>query len=476
MARILVTGGGVVGLTTAMLLARDGHEVTVLERDPAEPPSSPDEIWSGWERRGVNQFRMLHFILPRTRIEIEANLPDVAAALDDFGALRISPIAHAPDELTGGHRDEDDDFVSLTARRPVLEAAFAASAAATPGLTIRRGVAVRALRTGDPRADGVPHVIGVETEAGEAIDADIVVDATGRRSNLPARLDAVGARPVDEELDDCGFVYFGRHFRSTDGTTPVNLGALLQHYGSISVLTLPADNDTWACGIVTSSRDPVMRGLRDLERWEALWRSLPLVAHWLTGEPISDGVAVMAKIEDRHRTFVTDGTPVATGVLAVGDAWACTNPSVGRGVSIGLLHALALRDHLRDASPDDPVELARGWHDATLGSVEPWYRATLSYDRHRLAEIDAEVDGTTYESDDPVYAITKALEFAAGSDPEALRAALRVAGMLDLPDDALARPGVFDAVLAVGDAWRGAEVMAPSRQEMVGIVGAGAGA
>ncbi len=38
MAEILVLGAGLGGLSTAMLLARDGHQVTVLERDPAEPP------------------------------------------------------------------------------------------------------------------------------------------------------------------------------------------------------------------------------------------------------------------------------------------------------------------------------------------------------------------------------------------------------------------------------------------------------
>ena len=45
MASILVVGGGMGGLSTAMLLARDGHEVTVLERDPAPPPASGDEAW-----------------------------------------------------------------------------------------------------------------------------------------------------------------------------------------------------------------------------------------------------------------------------------------------------------------------------------------------------------------------------------------------------------------------------------------------
>ena len=68
MATILVLGAGMNGLSLAMLLANDGHEVTVLERDATEPVDDPDEAWNGWERRGVGQFRMLHFMLPRWRL------------------------------------------------------------------------------------------------------------------------------------------------------------------------------------------------------------------------------------------------------------------------------------------------------------------------------------------------------------------------------------------------------------------------
>ena len=38
MADIVIVGAGVVGLGTALLLAQDGHRVTVLERDPQPPP------------------------------------------------------------------------------------------------------------------------------------------------------------------------------------------------------------------------------------------------------------------------------------------------------------------------------------------------------------------------------------------------------------------------------------------------------
>ena len=76
MARIVVTGGGVAGLIGAMLLADDGHEVTCSSGTRRSRPS-PAEAWEDWERRGVNQFRLLHFFMPRFRIEIEQELPEV---------------------------------------------------------------------------------------------------------------------------------------------------------------------------------------------------------------------------------------------------------------------------------------------------------------------------------------------------------------------------------------------------------------
>ena len=69
MAKVLVLGGGFSGLASALMLARDGHAVTVLERDPAPVPESPELAWEAWERRGVAQFRQAHYMQPRgTRV------------------------------------------------------------------------------------------------------------------------------------------------------------------------------------------------------------------------------------------------------------------------------------------------------------------------------------------------------------------------------------------------------------------------
>ena len=468
MANILVMGAGMGGLSTAMLLAADGHAVTVLERDPAPPPATADEAWDLWERRGINQFRMIHFFLPRFREIAEAELPDAVAALDADGVLRYNPIAQAPESVTGGFREGDEHFEAMTGRRPMVEAAFARTAAAMPGLSILRGVAVKGLLTGEPALDGVPHVVGVVADSGDEWRADLVVDATGRRSPLPSLLEAIGGGRPEEEIEDSGFVYYGRYFRSPDGSLPPAFGGPLQHYDSVSILTLPADNGTWGMGIVASAGDATLRAARDVEVWERVIASYPLVAHWLDGDPMTD-IQLMAKIEDRHRSFVVDGRPVATGVAPVADSWACTNPSVGRGATIGLIHGQALRDLVHDHGLDDPVAFAVAWHDLTTERVEPLYRDTLAFDRNRLAEIDAQIAGVPYETDDPSWGIGQAL--AGSSDPELLRGFVEIAGLLARPGEVLARPGVFDKVLQAAE--KPAEPSpGPSRAELVDLVGA----
>jgi len=469
MAQIVVTGAGVAGLIAAMVLAEDGNDVTVLERDGAEPPE-PSVAWEDWERRGVNQFRLLHFFQPRFRVELERELPDVIKSLEAAGALRVSPIAGAPVELTGGDRPGDDDFEAVTGRRPVVEAVLAAAARETPGIKIRRGTAVQGLVAGAQALRGVPHVTGVRTATGEEIRADLVVDATGRRSSLPDWLEAAGARRPAEEIEDSGFVYYGRHFRSPDGTTPPIMGPLLQAYGSISILTLPADNGTWGVGVIASAADKAMRELRHEERWSAVVRSFPLVAHWLDGDPLDDRVIVMAKIEDRHRDFRLDGVPVATGVAAVADSWACTNPSLGRGATLGTLHSLALRDTLRATGVDDPGAFNAAWEDVTDTALEPWYQATLAVDRHRLAEIDAEIRGEAYRPDGDDWNVIRSLQFAAGQDPDCLRAVLRIFGLLQSAEEVFADTALLDKVLDIGAGWRDEPLLGPNRSELMSIV------
>jgi 2-polyprenyl-6-methoxyphenol hydroxylase-like FAD-dependent oxidoreductase len=471
MADLVLIGAGVVGLGTAMLLAQDGHQVTVLERDPAPPPAgTAEEAWERWERRGVNQFRLPHYFLARYRSIIESELPEVATAIARAGGLRSNPLLDIPEQIRGPERPEDQELAVLTGRRPVVESAVSAVAAVTPGLSIRRGVAVKSLLTGPAARPGVPHVVGVRTGSGEEIRGDLIIDVSGRRSALPRWLAGIGARPPVEDLEDSGFMYFGRHFRSPDGRTlPFAFGPALMTLGTISSLTLAADNGTWSVVVITSAHDRALYGLRRVERWEKLVRSLPLVAHWLDGEPIEDGITVITKLEDRRRGFVVDGVPVATGVVAVADAWACSNPSVGRGASIGMAHATVLRERLRDVGVDDPLAFVTAFHRSTTEEVQPWFDWTRRGDRHRLAQIDAGIKGQEYRSNDAAWDAEEALRAVASKDPDLIRLYIRAAAVLDPLDRALSTPAVVERITDLAGDSQAEPVPAPGRDDLVAI-------
>jgi 2-polyprenyl-6-methoxyphenol hydroxylase-like FAD-dependent oxidoreductase len=465
--RIVIAGGGMIGLCAGMLLADDGHEVTVLERDAAAPPD-PAEAWDTWERRGVNQFRLPHFFLSRFRTIAESELPRLTDALIAAGACRYNVVENIPDEMKGGSRPDDRRFDVITGRRTVVESVTARVAEETPRLTVRRGTAAVGVVTSSSVRGGVPHVVGLQPATGERVEADLVVDATGRRSPLPRWIADAGGPPVGEEVDDSGFIYYGRHFRSADGSLPMMIGPLKQDYGSVAVLTLPADNGTWSVTIIGNANDAALRRLTDPEKWEAAIRTLPLAAHWIDAEPIGDGVAMMAKIEDRIREYAPGGKPVATGVLAVGDSWSCTNPSLGRGASIGLMHAVLLRDALREQADAQPVALASAWSELTRTHMEPWYRTTLNYDRHRLAEVQAIIEGEEFASDDEEWNATRSLEAHALVDPDLLRTNLDL-NMVFRRADEVARDPAIKALLD-GPQEASNPPLGPSRAELVATI------
>ena len=100
MANVVVCGGGVIGLTSAMLLARDGHEVTVPKRDGAEASDSVDDAWARWERPEVPQLHQSHIVTPRSRQIIEAELPDVFGRLVDASGTWVNSIENLPGSIT----------------------------------------------------------------------------------------------------------------------------------------------------------------------------------------------------------------------------------------------------------------------------------------------------------------------------------------------------------------------------------------
>jgi 2-polyprenyl-6-methoxyphenol hydroxylase-like FAD-dependent oxidoreductase len=466
--KIVTVGGGICGLGTALLLARDGHEVLLLERDPAPLPTSTQDAWQRWERKGVVQFRQPHNFMPGLRILLEAELPDVQEALGRAGAGRFDFVNPLPPSFSDrSPRPIDEQLWTLTGRRPVCEWVFGQAAQQQPRLSVRTGVRVSELLTGTAVVSGRPHVTGVRTAAGEEIRADLVVDASGRQSACPQWLTAIGAPAPYEVQADSGFTYYTRYFA---GTQPERIGPALTPFQSISLLTLPGDNGTWSITVFTASGDQPLKALRNEEAWTRTVRACPLQAHWLDGEPITP-VLPMSGIVDRYRRFVVDGIPVATGIVGVADAWACTNPSAGRGMTVGMLHARHLRDVLRTAA-EGPRSIVEEFDRRTEAHVAPWYHAQIAADQARFAEMDAVREGRPVPQPGALAQQIGALFGTMMADPDLFRAALEYVATITPVQTILERPAVAERMAAVRRAMSGPPpaIPGPNRAQVLQLI------
>jgi 2-polyprenyl-6-methoxyphenol hydroxylase-like FAD-dependent oxidoreductase len=441
--RVVIVGSGMSGLGTALACARDGHDVTILERDATPmPETAADAFW--WERRGAPQVRHSHAFLARAHNLLRDRAPDVLAALLAAGATEIPFTTNLPPTLTDRDpRPGDDELVGLACRRTTFEWVLRQAALAEPGVELRDGIAV----DGVEYAPGAPpRVIGVA-----GIPADLVVDARGPRSTSDAWLERVGAGPVPEELHESGIVYFSRFYRLLgcgEEREPAVTAAV--DLGYLKYAVFPGDNDTFSITYAVDSHDEALRrALVESETFEAAARALVATAPWRepgVSEPITP-VHVMAGLRNRYRPLVVDGAPLVNGFLAVGDASVCTNPLYGRGCSLALVHAFGLAGTVGEHG-DDLDALARAFAAFTERELVPWFRSAVVQDEQAQMRAAGEV----LPPEDPrafVQSIFRdGLLPALRTSPIVFRAFLRWFNLLSTPDALMNDPEIVGEVLA----------------------------
>lgn len=157
--RTLIVGSGPTGLILGAALARRGHQVTSVDRDPGPTTGA-------WVRRGVMQFEHAHGFRPQVAETLQVQWPQ---------ALICRQGAQRPARRCAGPAG-DPQLLGVLSRRCTFERALRAAAAEQPGLTLRTG-----------HVDGLElergRVIGARVD-GRRVEADLVVDASGRTGRL----------------------------------------------------------------------------------------------------------------------------------------------------------------------------------------------------------------------------------------------------------------------------------------------------
>lgn len=453
-ADLVVVGAGPAGLSTALFAARRGFRVDLLERDPERPPAGPaDAVFAGWRRPGLAQARHSHKFLGLSCQILAEEAPDVLTALEAAGVRRVS---------ISRFGSVDDAEFALAARRLVYEAVLRRAVQAQPGVRVLAGRSARALRL-ETRA-GRSVVRGVDTDDGP-LEADLVVDASGRRGGLYRR--TPGLELPAPDVQPCGFVYMTRHYRLRPGQELPPLDRPLAHnLGYGAVLAFPADNGTFSLSLTLSVHDPLRRSLLRPDVWDRFVAEVPHTARWAAHGVPEGRVEVLSGIADSWQRLSVDGAdPVVGGLLLVGDTCLQSNPTYGRGVSLAIAQGRQAA-RLAHLAADDPHAVTAAYETFSQDVLGPWHRAQTAADAAALDLMEAGLRAERPRPPDPFQQLMGAVEAVAAHDPLVARALGRMAHLLITPRELIADGEVVRRAVAHLRSGRTGPPPAPADQPL----------
>ncbi|GIF07034.1 FAD-dependent oxidoreductase [Actinoplanes siamensis] len=433
--RAVVIGGSVAGLLAARVLADAHAEVVIVDRDELTGRATA--------RRGVPHGSHVHGLLARGQQVIEELLPGFTDRMVADGAP-LSDLSNTVRWYFNGRRlqSASSGLTCVAASRPMVERHLREAVARLANVTFLEGRDVDGLVTTADRDTVVGvRIGGGPAGAGEAMGADLVVDASGRGSRTPAWLAELGyPRPAEDRVK-IDLTYTTRRFR-------LRSDAVLGPDVSINPVSSPSHPrgaffTRIEDGLCALSLTGVLgdRAPADLDGFLAWTRSLPVPEiHDAVrdAEPVGEATSFRYPVSVRRRYDRLATLP--QGLLVMGDALCSFNPVYGQGMSVAALEALALRDQLRSGSVVDP----RAFYAATTPIVDLAWGISAGAD---LAY--PQVAGRRTAQVRLMNAYLSRLQRAAVHDGQVTRTFMRVAGLVE-PPQALMSPGMLLRVLRHG--------------------------
>ncbi|MEU0039148.1 FAD-dependent monooxygenase [Streptomyces sp. NPDC006333] len=366
--RAVVIGAGLAGLLAAAALHAYA-DVTVVERDVL--PAGPEP------RKGLPQARHAHLLWSGGARAMEELLPGVTAAWLAAGARRIPlPTGLVTLSARGWLRRWPEMEFMISCSRDLLDSVLREQVAGMERVTVLDGTELLGLEGDASRVTGVR--VRTSDGAERVLEADLVVDASGRGSRSTAWLDALGVPQAPMDEVDSGLAYASRVFRAPAGTAEYPVVNVqpdpAQPVPARSATIVPLEGDRW---LVTLSGTRGGQPTASAEEFELFARAVrhpvvgELIAH---AEPLTDVVLTRSTIN--RRRFFEKVRDWPEGFVALGDSVATYNPVYGHGMSVAAQGAVALRGQVAEHGIAAPGLARRVQRAVGLPVTIAWELAT----------------------------------------------------------------------------------------------------
>lgn len=428
--RAIVLGASMAGLLAARALADFYSSVTIVERDklPHEPAN----------RRGVPQGRHPHMLMARAPQIIDELFPGCMQEVLDSGGMAWNDGDLSKTCLTfGNHRlaatgtiPQPSTYVSYACTRAFLDWHVRRRLRDLGNITILQGHDAGAL-TAAPDGSRVTGVrVTDRTDGSQSVlEADLVVDATGRGSRAPAFLEDLGyGRPAEDKVD-INLTYASMPMHIDPGTVHQNWIVVMPKPGEPKGLVMfECENGTWMVGVCAMFGQAVPRQCDELLEFAENLAPASALATARAATPLA-AVSQHRVPSNRWRRY--DKMPrTPGGFLVLGDAICSFNPVYGQGMTVAAIESLTLRDCLTQGEQ----MLPRRFFKQSAKTIKTAWQTAVGSDL-TMPEV---------KSPRPLsIRITNAwidrVLTAAETDPEVVQQLLQVIGMTE-PPSRLLRP------------------------------------
>jgi 2-polyprenyl-6-methoxyphenol hydroxylase-like FAD-dependent oxidoreductase len=372
--RVVIAGGSLAGMLGARAVAAHFAEVVVLERDVFAATPAP--------RRTTPQSHHVHVLLKGGENAIDRILPGFRGDIEASGSVKMragldflagSELGWAP-RRDGGLdlHGQSRWMLEHCLRQRVLDA--------TPNVELKTGRTVRGLVL-DPNSH---RISGVKVEADgqtTTLDADLVIDATGRGEGGLRWLSALGVPLPEVEEVSVDFGYSSAIVELPPDPArdwKVLVMGNLPRVGARGAVLLPIEGGRYICSMGGRAGDYPPDNEADFLEFA---KSLPQPAMYeaLKAARFVSPVARMIYPANRFRHYER-AQSLPNGLIPLGDALCSFNPTYGQGMTSAALQAEALFNTFAERAPQDSLDaLTQAYLERAAEVVRmPWRQANYN--------------------------------------------------------------------------------------------------